>query len=137
MIQAFLPFLRIGATPENPRNVINIASIDGCGKLNSGYNYAYGASKGAIERMAGALAVEHPGAGLSFYNVEPGFVMTEAMHLNDPDGKLSETMMGAPPSAPASVVAWLATDPAAREWNGQTISAQPFCLEKNLHPDWR
>ena len=102
-----------------------------------GWGYAYGASKGAIERMAGALAVEHPGAGLSFYNVEPGFVMTEAMHLNDPDGKLSETMMGAPPSAPASVVAWLATDPAAREWNGQTISAQPFCLEKNLHPDWR
>lgn len=102
-----------------------------------GWGYAYGASKAAIERMAGALAVEHTDPGLSFYNVEPGFVMTEAMHLNDPDGKLSEQMAGAPPSAPASVVAWLATDPGAIEWNGRTISAQPFCLEKRLHPDWR
>ena len=31
MTQAFLPFLRVGASPETPRNVINIASIDGCG----------------------------------------------------------------------------------------------------------
>lgn len=102
-----------------------------------GWGYAYGASKGAIERMAGVLAVEHPDPGLCFYNVEPGFVMTEAMHLNDPDGELQKRLQGAPPSVPASVVAWLATEPAAREWNGQTVSAQPFCLERDLHPDWR
>src|SRR5262249_48609661 len=40
-VQAFLPFLRVGASPATPRNVINIASIDGCGKINSFYNYAY------------------------------------------------------------------------------------------------
>ena len=51
MAQVFLPFLRVGASPENPRNVINIAPIDGCGKLNSGYNYAYGASKAGVIQL--------------------------------------------------------------------------------------
>ena len=38
---------------------------------------------------------------------------------------------------PASVVAWLATQPGAEKWNGQTVFAQKLCLELQLQPDWR
>ena len=54
---------------------------------------------------AGVLHVEHPQEGLRFYNVEPGFVLTEAMRLNDPDGEISKRIQGAPPEVPAAVVA--------------------------------
>ncbi len=51
MIQGFLPFLRANASPATPSNVINIASIDACGKINTAYNYAYGASKAAVIQL--------------------------------------------------------------------------------------
>ena len=102
-----------------------------------GWGAAYGASKGAFQRLAGVLAVEHRGQGVQFYNLEPGFVMTEAMALNDPDGELSKYQKGAPMEVPAAVIAWLATDPAALEWNGKNVFAQPLCLELGLQPDWR
>jgi hypothetical protein len=38
---------------------------------------------------------------------------------------------------PAAVIAWLVTDPAARELTGQTVHAQKFALEHGLHADWR
>lgn len=101
-----------------------------------GWGFAYGASKAAFHRMVGVLAVEHADSGLYFVNVEPGFVMTEAMALNDPDGEIQKRFHPAPPSVPASVIAWIAEEGAA-EMNGQTAFAQKLCLEKNLHSDWR
>jgi NAD(P)-dependent dehydrogenase (short-subunit alcohol dehydrogenase family) len=83
------------------------------------------------------LAVEHRDTGVCFYNLEPGFVMTEAMKLNDPDGALEKLQKAAPMTVPAAVVRWLASDPAAREWNGQTVHAQKFALQHGLHEDWR
>jgi hypothetical protein len=70
-------------------------------------------------------------------NVEPGFVMTEAMQLNDPDGEIRKRFRPAPPSVPAAVIAWLAEGGAAGEWNGATVFAQKLALELDLHPDWR
>ena len=77
MIQAFLPFLRIGATPENPRNVINIASIDGCGKLNSGYNYAYGASKAGVIQLDRHLGDRLAWEGIQINTISPGDFPTD------------------------------------------------------------
>ena len=102
-----------------------------------GWGYAYGATKAAFHRMVGVLRVEHAKDGVHFFNVEPGFVMTEAMKLNDPDGNIAKRFPGAPPEVPAAVVAWLASDPAAAEWSGKTVFAQKFALERKLHPDWR
>ncbi|MBW2418597.1 MAG: SDR family oxidoreductase [Deltaproteobacteria bacterium] len=102
-----------------------------------GWGFAYAASKAAFHRMVGVLAVEHAKSGLRFYNLEPGFVLTEAMRLNDPGGDLSKYAHGAPPSVPAAAIAWLASDPAAEELSGQTVFAQKLCLERRLHPDWR
>ena len=83
------------------------------------------------------LAVEHRDTGVRFHNLEPGFVMTEAMKLNDPEGELEKYQKPAPMSVPASVIRWLATEAEAADWNGQTVFAQPFALERGLHPDWR
>jgi len=102
-----------------------------------GWGYAYAASKAAFHRMAGVLHVEHPDAGLRFINVEPGFVVTEAMQWNDPAGAIAQRFRGAPPEVPAAVIAWLATDPEAAEWNGKTVFAQKLALDRGLHPDWR
>lgn len=123
--------------------LINMVSAAGLGDPpapagSGGWGFAYAASKAAFHRLVGVLAVEHPRTGLCFVNVEPGFVLTEAMRLNDPDGELSRRFPGAPPEVPASVVAWLASNPeAAEEWNGKTVMAQEVALKRGLHPDWR
>jgi hypothetical protein len=122
--------------------VINMVSASGlsdppaaAGK--GGWGFAYGASKAAFHRMVGVLSVEHANSGVQFINVEPGVVMTETMALNDPSGAFARNFGGAPMDVPAAVIGWLATDPGAAEWNGRTVSAQEFCLEMDLHPDWR
>ncbi|MFP8879391.1 MAG: SDR family oxidoreductase [Myxococcota bacterium] len=102
-----------------------------------GWSFGYGATKAAFHRMVGVLKVEYENSGVRFFNVEPGFVATDAMALNDPDGEIAKRFRGAPPAVPASVVAWLATDPDAERWNGQTVFAQKLCLSLQLQPDWR
>ena len=102
-----------------------------------GWGYAYAMSKGAFHRLAGILAVELGGEGISAFNVEPGFVMTERMEHNARDRGFEGRYRGAPPSVPAAVIAWLATDAEARGLNGQTIGAQKFALDRGLHDDWR
>lgn len=77
MIQAFLPFLRVGASPATPRNVINIASIDGCGKLNAFYNYAYGASKAGVIQLGRHLGDSLAWEGIHINTLSPGDFPTD------------------------------------------------------------
>ena len=100
-----------------------------------GWGFAYAATKGAFHRMAGILAVELRERGLRVHNLEPGFVMTEAMEQSLKDEGFG-AMRGAPPAVPAAVIAWLADEPEAAELNGQTVFAQRFCKERGLLPDW-
>ena len=72
MIQAFLPFLRVGASPETPRNVINIASIDGCGKINPSYNYAYGVTKAGVVQLGRHLGDSLAWEGIHINTISPG-----------------------------------------------------------------
>ncbi len=71
-IQAFLPFLRVGASPDTPSKVIDIASIDGCGKLNSFYNYAYGASKAGVIQLDRHLGDSLAWEGIQINTISPG-----------------------------------------------------------------
>jgi NAD(P)-dependent dehydrogenase (short-subunit alcohol dehydrogenase family) len=100
-----------------------------------GWGAAYAMSKGAFHRLAGILAVEYP--QLRFYNVEPGYVVTERMEVNAKGLGLDGVYRGAPPSVPASVIAWLVSAPDAAAMSGETISAQRFAKEHQLHPAWR
>jgi NAD(P)-dependent dehydrogenase (short-subunit alcohol dehydrogenase family) len=102
-----------------------------------GWGYAYAASKAAFHRLAGFLSVEHGPAGIVAVNVDPGHVLTERMQANQARLGLEGRYAGAPPSAPAAAVAWLATADEARDLNGQTVQGLRLVLERGLHPDWR
>lgn len=99
-----------------------------------GWGAAYAMSKGAFHRLVGILAVEYPQLG--FFNVEPGYVVTERMAVNAKSLGLEGVYPGAPPTVPACAIAWLATAPEASALSGQTISAQRFARELDLHPPW-
>jgi len=101
-----------------------------------GWGLAYAASKAAFHRVAAHLAVEFGPWGVRAYNVEPGMVMTEKMALNQTAMGLENRFPVAPPSVPAAVVAWLATDPEAADHNGGTFTAQKFAKDRGLHPPW-
>ena len=102
-----------------------------------GWGAAYAMSKGAFHRLAGILAVEYRDRGIRVFNVEPGYVVTERMAANARALGLEGAYPGAPPSVPAAVIAWLASDPEAAELNGQTITAQRFAKKRGLHPPWK
>jgi NAD(P)-dependent dehydrogenase (short-subunit alcohol dehydrogenase family) len=94
-IQAFLPFLRVGASTESPRNVINIASIDGCGKLNPLYNYAYGASKAALIQLGRHLGDSLAWEGIHVNTLSPGdFPSDLNTTARDFGGKLEDYIPG-------------------------------------------
>jgi NAD(P)-dependent dehydrogenase (short-subunit alcohol dehydrogenase family) len=102
-----------------------------------GWGYAYAASKAAFHRLAGHLAVELGSQGIVAINVDPGHVVTERMAANAARLGLEGHYQGAPPSAPAAAVTWLATSDDAVALNGQTVNGLKLALEKNLHKDWR
>lgn len=102
-----------------------------------GWGVAYAASKAAFHRFAPILSLELAESGVRIHNVDPGYVETERQKINAAALGLEGRYPGAPPSVPASVIAWLATSEEAAELNGRTVQAQRFALERALHPDWR
>jgi NAD(P)-dependent dehydrogenase (short-subunit alcohol dehydrogenase family) len=101
-----------------------------------GWGSAYAMSKGAFHRLAGIIGVEYADRGIRIHNVEPGFVTTERMEVNARALGLEGVYPGAPPTVPAAVIAWLATDPEAAGFNGATLSAQKFAKDRSLHDPW-
>jgi NAD(P)-dependent dehydrogenase (short-subunit alcohol dehydrogenase family) len=127
---------------RNSGTIINMVSASGmmdppARASEGGWGWAYSASKAAFMRMVGVLKVEHADSKLNFFNVEPGFVITEIMKKKGMVEEYAEKFGGAPPTVPAAVVAWLASSPEAAALNGQTIAAQRHCLKYQLLPEWQ
>lgn len=99
-----------------------------------GWGISYGSSKAAIHRVAGILAAELAPHGVLAFNVDPGYIKTE--RIAQDMAKFGFDPSGEPPEVVGAVVRWLATAPHAQELNGQTIFAQPFCVEKGLLPGY-
>jgi NAD(P)-dependent dehydrogenase (short-subunit alcohol dehydrogenase family) len=134
LVQRLLP----GMLERRRGMIVNLVSAAGMSDPpappeRGGWGFAYGASKAALIRMAGCLAVEHAGSGVAFVNLEPGLVLTESMRVQGlTEDLLASVGGGAPPELPAAVIAWLATDPAAAAWHGRTVHAQPLARELGL-----
>jgi NAD(P)-dependent dehydrogenase (short-subunit alcohol dehydrogenase family) len=100
---------------------------------DGGWGFAYPSSKAALSRMAGSLRAEHPDAGLRVYNIEPGLVMTEVMRLAGIDDAVMERFRPCTPATIAAVVAWLAENEPAQEWQPEELLRAPaIAKELNL-----
>jgi len=134
LVQRLLP----GMLERKRGAIVNLVSAAGMGDPpvppeKGGWGFAYGASKAALIRMAGCLAVEHAGSGVSFFNLEPGLILTESMRVQGlTEDLLASVGGGAPPEVPAAVIAWLATDPGAADWHGKTVHAQALFAKLGL-----
>ena len=120
--------------------VINITSGAGyadppAAAGQGGWGLGYGASKGAMHRIAGILALETAGLGIRAYNVQPGFITTERM-IQDMGDFGFDASTGAPPALIGKVCVWLLESPDADALNGQNIEAQELADELNLLPGW-
>jgi NAD(P)-dependent dehydrogenase (short-subunit alcohol dehydrogenase family) len=137
LIQRVLP----GMLARRRGTIVNLVSASGATDPpaptgEGGWGFAYSSSKAAFMRLTGVLAVEHKDSGVRFFDVEPGFVLTELMQQSALRSGFSEQWGGAPPRVPAAVIAWLLTDPAAAQWHGRMVSAQKLCKELGLVPGW-
>ncbi|MDH3707956.1 MAG: SDR family oxidoreductase [Acidimicrobiia bacterium] len=106
-----------------------------------GWGVAYAMTKGALERVAPVLNVEHGADGLVVHSVDPGYVRTEraeakAAARGDRSGH-TDHFTPATPDVIGAAVAWLVTDPAGAEQAGQIVHAQRVALQQQLVPDWR
>jgi NAD(P)-dependent dehydrogenase (short-subunit alcohol dehydrogenase family) len=120
--------------------IINLASSSGATDPpapagQGGWGLGYGASKAALHRLAGILAVELGDEGILAFNLSPGFIATERIAQDMAQFGFDATK-GAPAEVVGAVAAWLATDPDTALLNGQWVEAQPFCRERGLLPGW-
>ena len=120
--------------------IINLASASGTMDPPSpagqgGWGLGYGASKAALHRLAGILAVELKDRGILAFNLSPGFIATERIALDMAEFGF-DASKGAPADVVGAVAAWLATSAEAESKNGQWVEAQPLCRKLELLPGW-
>ncbi len=120
--------------------IVNLASSSGATDPpapagQGGWGLGYGASKAALHRLAGIVAVELQDRGIRAYNLSPGFIATERIAIDM--GQFGfDAGAGAPVDVVGAVTAWLVTAPEAAERNGQWVEAQPLCRQLGLLPGW-
>jgi NAD(P)-dependent dehydrogenase (short-subunit alcohol dehydrogenase family) len=136
LIKQVLP----GMLARGGGTIINVSSGSGATDPpapagHGGWGVGYGMSKGAMNRIAGVLAVELGDRGIRAYNLEPGFVATERMVMDMAEFGF-DASTGIPADVPGAVAAWLVTDPAAADPNGRTVDAPSVCRELGLLPQW-
>ncbi|MFA1538488.1 SDR family NAD(P)-dependent oxidoreductase [Actinomadura monticuli] len=87
-----------------------------------GWGVAYSASKAAFGRLAGAVNAEYRKRGVRAFNLDPGFVVTDAGAARGGLDALKEKgFEPTPEEAPAAAVVWLVTHPEAEQYLGRVI----------------
>jgi NAD(P)-dependent dehydrogenase (short-subunit alcohol dehydrogenase family) len=118
----------------------NAGQFDPPNKANEGgWGFAYGASKSAFHRMAGFIHVEFKEEGLRAYNIDPGYVPTEAqLAMYGKDDPIYQQYIagGAPPEVPAKMLVWLLTTEEGQSRSGETFHAPSFVKKHGLLPGW-
>ena len=139
LVRAVLP----GMLERGSGSIVNLTSAAGMTtpplKLaQGGWSFAHGATKAALHRLAGIIALEYGDRGIRAYNLEPGLVCSESMIAVM--GEVSELeKMGvkpAPVEVPAEVIRWLLTEPEGESFSGKNVFAQEFCKERGLVSGW-
>lgn len=123
LIQSVLPAM----VAQGGGTIVNMASgsatSDPPGPPDEGgWSAAYAASKAAFGRVAGAVNAEYRALGVRCFNVDPGFVVTEAMVARGSAGALQDKGFdSADGSAAGTVIAWLVDAPDADAYFGKVI----------------
>ena len=99
-----------------------------------GWGLAYTMSKGAFHRLAPNLTVEYP--QLRFFNLEPGYVETKRARPERCRARPRRPVSRRAALGPRGRDRLARVVPDADELNGQTITAQRFAKERNLHDKW-
>jgi NAD(P)-dependent dehydrogenase (short-subunit alcohol dehydrogenase family) len=118
----------------------NAGQYDPPSKTNEGgWGFAYGASKSAFHRMAGFIHVEFKDEGIRAYNIDPGYVPSEAqLAMYGKDDPIYQQYIagGAPPEVPANMLTWLLTTEEGKSRSGETFQAPSFDKKNGLLPGW-
>ena len=131
LVQRFLPTMLKGGGGTIINMLSGTAFIDPPAPADQGgWGFAYPASKAALQRMAGALRVEHADSGLRVLNIEPGMVLTELMKASGIDEKVLGKFKPTPASSIAAVIAWLADNEPSDEWKAQPCMRGPAMAEE-------
>lgn len=123
MVQAVIPAM----LAQGGGTIVNMASgsvtMDPPAPSDAGgWGLAYPASKAAMGRIAGAVNSEYLEQGIRCFNVDPGFVVTEAMIARGGGAAIAaQGFDSAKNDAAGRVIAWLATDHAANEYLGRVL----------------
>ncbi|SEK72998.1 Short-chain dehydrogenase [Blastococcus sp. DSM 46786] len=98
-----------------------------------GWGLAYAASKAAFGRLAGAVNAEYHGAGVRAFNLDPGFVVTEASTARGGISAISGAGFELTPDwAAGAAVLWLARAPEAARFLGRVVWTPKLVAELGL-----
>jgi 3-oxoacyl-[acyl-carrier protein] reductase len=137
--QAYLTRLVLpGMIAQGSGVIVNLTSNAGIyrPKLTpdkGGWGFVYGSAKSGFHRIAEFVHLEHAKNGIIAFNVEPGFTVTEVLTtLFGPTAGTDYGRAGVMPDVTGNVVAWLATQPEARELSGTLISSPTFFKTRGI-----
>lgn len=87
-----------------------------------GWGVAYSASKAAFGRLAGAVNAEYRERGVRAFNLDPGFVVTDAGAARGGTADIADRgFEPTPEEAPGAAVVWLVTAPEADRFLGRVV----------------